>query len=88
MAVTNIGAMLGYGHPGGVLCKIGVVGTCEGGSGSATVRVVAKKNHALALSTHLKDDGKEKRMGVDEDAFKGGCSQLYLTPTHLSADFH
>jgi len=69
MAVINIGAVLEYGRPGGVLRKIGVVGAREGGSNGATVRVVAKKNHGP--SAHLEDDGEEKRMDVDEDAFKG-----------------
>ncbi|OJA21630.1 hypothetical protein AZE42_09745 [Rhizopogon vesiculosus] len=69
MAVVNIGAVLEYGRPGGVLRKIGVVGTREGGAGSAPVRVVAKKIHAMPA--HLEDDGDEKRMDVDDDAFKG-----------------
>jgi protein SMG6 len=68
MAVVNVGAILEYGRPSGVLRKIGVVGAREGGAGGTTIRVVAKKH---VMPPHLEDDGDEKRMDVDDETFKG-----------------
>jgi len=69
MAVVNISAILEYGRPSGMLRKVGLVGTREGGHGGATVRVVSKKTHVMPA--HLEDDGDEKRMDVDDETFKG-----------------
>jgi len=65
MAAINIGAVLEYGRPGGVLRKIGVVGPArEGDSSSATVGDVAKKN--LVPSTHLVERNVRMRRWTDD----------------------
>ncbi|KAH7889781.1 hypothetical protein F5I97DRAFT_588082 [Phlebopus sp. FC_14] len=65
MAVINIGSMLEYGRPGGVLRKVGVLGNTRDGAQSAPVRVVAKRNTG---ASH--EDDVEKRMDVDDDGLK------------------
>jgi hypothetical protein len=61
MAVVNIGAMLEYGRPSGVLRKIGGVGARDTGP---AVKVAKKCQVAPAFRD---EDGEEKRMDVDDE---------------------
>ncbi|EPQ58457.1 hypothetical protein GLOTRDRAFT_72892 [Gloeophyllum trabeum ATCC 11539] len=62
MAVVNIGGILEYGRPGGVLRKTGVLGLGIGASAAATSSAAAKVKLAKK-----EDDGDSKKMDVDED---------------------
>lgn len=64
MAVVNIGSVLEYGRPNGVLRKIGGVGARDTGAGGPAVKVAKKCQIALALRD---EDGEDKRMDVDEE---------------------
>ncbi|KAH7930887.1 hypothetical protein BV22DRAFT_1054224 [Leucogyrophana mollusca] len=63
MAVINIGGILEYGKPSGLLKKVGGTGSRE--FGPSPVRVVAKRG-----ARH--DDGDEKRMDVDDEYGRAG----------------
>ncbi|KAF8559498.1 hypothetical protein OG21DRAFT_1594361 [Imleria badia] len=71
MAVTNIGAIMDYGRPGGVLRRAGA-GTRDAAS-STPFRVFAKRN----VPAQPEEDPEEKRMDVDDDALK---SSPYTSP--------
>lgn len=64
MAVVNIGAVLEYGRPSGVLRKIGGVGARDTGAGGPAVKVAKKCQVAPAFRD---EDGEEKRMDVDDE---------------------
>lgn len=65
MAVVNIGAVLEYGRPSGVLRKIGGIGARDTGAGGPAVKVAKKCQVAPAFRD---EDSEEKRMDVDDEA--------------------
>ncbi|KAF9228014.1 hypothetical protein BS17DRAFT_747074 [Gyrodon lividus] len=75
MAVVNIGAIMEYGRPGGVLRKIAGAVMRDSAS-AAPVRVVAKRSTAV----HHEGDGEEKRMDVDDDGAMPDSSQVQISP--------
>ena len=75
MAVTNIGAVLEYGRPGGVLRRMGGTGSRDSGS-TAPFRVFAKRSVAF----QPEDDAEEKRMDVDDDGLKSDPFQAQTSP--------
>lgn len=62
MAVTNIGAVMEYGRPGGVLRKMGGTGSRDAAS-TTPFRVFAKRS----VIAQPEEDAEEKRMDVDDD---------------------
>ncbi|KAG6333998.1 hypothetical protein ID866_5081 [Astraeus odoratus] len=79
MAVVNIGAIMEYGRPGGVLRKIGGVGATREGLGAAPVRVVAKRSPP-------EDDREERQMDVDSDSPKISSGQAHVSPPLSDVD--
>ena len=73
MAVTNIGAIMEYGRPGGVLRKAGGAGTRDTPL-TAPFRVFAKRN----LPVQPEEDPEEKRMDVDDE--KSSPFQAHTSP--------
>ena len=73
MAVTNIGAIMEYGRPGGVLRKAGGAGTRDTAL-TAPFRVFAKRN----LPVQPEEDPEEKRMDVDDE--KSSPFQAHTSP--------
>ncbi|KAG2159320.1 uncharacterized protein EDB93DRAFT_1069242, partial [Suillus bovinus] len=63
MTVVNISAMLEYGRPSGMLCKIGGVGAHDTGTGVPAVKVAKKYQVTPAFRD---EDGEEKWMDVDD----------------------
>ena len=76
MAVTNIGAIMEYGRPGGVLRKMGGAGTRDAAS-SAPFRVFAKRN----MPPQPEEDTEERRMDVDDEAPRPSPLQAHTSPT-------
>ncbi|KAG1754234.1 hypothetical protein EDB19DRAFT_1665358 [Suillus lakei] len=64
MAVVNIGAVLEYGRPSGVLRRIGGVGARDTSAGGPAIKVAKKCQVAPAFRD---EDGEEKRMDVDDE---------------------
>ncbi|EGN96009.1 hypothetical protein SERLA73DRAFT_112057 [Serpula lacrymans var. lacrymans S7.3] len=62
MAIVNIGAILEYGKPSGLIRKAGGTGTRE--PGGTPLRVVAKR------AAIIEEDNEEKRMDVDEEGIQ------------------
>ena len=75
MAVTNIGAVMEYGRPGGILRKMGGTGSRDATS-SAPFRVFAKRNAVFQPD----EDVEEKRMDVDDDTSKSDPFQSQTSP--------
>lgn len=75
MAVTNIGAMMEYGRPGGILRRAGGAGTRDAAS-SAPLRVFVRRN----MPAQPEEDSEEKRMDVDDDALKSEPLQAHASP--------
>ena len=73
MAVTNIGAIMEYGRPGGVLRRAGAAGARDLAS-STPFRVFAKRN----VPAQPEEDPEEKRMDVDDDASKSAHTSPIL----------
>lgn len=80
MAVTNIGAVMEYGRPGGVLRKMGGTGTRDAAS-TSPFRVFAKRN----APARPEEDPEERRMDVDDDALRSSPLQAQTSPM-LSTD--
>ncbi|KIJ69496.1 hypothetical protein HYDPIDRAFT_79483 [Hydnomerulius pinastri MD-312] len=76
MATVNIGAIMEYGRPGGVLRKVGGTGVTRDGAPAAPIRVVAKRSTAVRHD----EDGEEKRMEVDDDGTKPSPGQVQISP--------
>jgi protein SMG6 len=73
MAVTNIGAIMEYGRPGGVLRRAGGAGARDAAS-TAPFRVFAKRN----VPAQPEEDTEEKRMDVDDE--KSSPLQPHASP--------
>lgn len=81
MAVTNIGAIMEYGRPGGVLRRSGGVGTRDAAS-STPFRVFAKRN----VPAQPEEDTEEKRMDVDDDAPKSAQTSPMLSDSPVALE--
>ncbi|KAF8448043.1 hypothetical protein L210DRAFT_3441767 [Boletus edulis BED1] len=75
MAVTNIGALLEYSRPGGVLRRAGGAGTRDATS-TIPFRVFTKRN----VPAQPEEDPEEKRMDVDDDAAKPESLKTQTSP--------
>ena len=73
MAVTNIGAIMEYGRPGGVLRRAGGAGARDAAL-TAPFRVFAKRN----VPAQPEEDPEDKRMDVDDE--KSSPLQAHTSP--------
>ena len=82
MAVVNIGAIMEYGRPSGVLRKVGGLGATREGSGVSPVRVVAKRSPVI----YHEDVREDRQMDVDDESPRVPLAPAHVSPALSDAD--
>ncbi|KAL4074508.1 hypothetical protein V8B97DRAFT_2092695 [Scleroderma yunnanense] len=82
MATINIGAIMEYGRPSGVLRKVGGVGGSREGTGVTPVRVVAKRSPVIPHEEARED----RQMDIDDESPRVPFAHAHVFPGLSDAD--